>query len=73
MNLFKCSIGKNGLKSKKIEGDNCTPKVFLRLGKVYYRPDRIDKPNTKLKIKKLQKIWVGVMIHIIKIIIKKLS
>ena len=22
---FKCSIGKNGLKKNKLEGDNCTP------------------------------------------------
>ena len=51
--VFKCSIGKNGLKKNKIEGDKSTPKGLFSLGKVYYRPDRIDKPNTKLKIKKI--------------------
>ena len=51
--VFKCGIGKNGLKKNKIEGDKSTPKGLFSLGKVYYRPDRIDKPNTKLKIKKI--------------------
>ena len=32
---FKCSIGKKGLKSKKIEGDNSTPKGNFKIGKVY--------------------------------------
>ena len=30
---FKCSIGKKGLKSKKTEGDNCTPIESLILVK----------------------------------------
>ena len=46
---FKCSIGKNGLKKKKLEGDNCTPVGTFSLGPVYYRSDRVDKPDTKLK------------------------
>ena len=33
---FKCSIGKKGLKSKKKEGDNCTPIGIFKIGKVYY-------------------------------------
>ena len=46
---FKCSIGKNGLKKNKSEGDNCTPIGTFSLGPVYFRSDRIDKPETKLK------------------------
>ena len=46
---FKCSIGKSGLKKNKLEGDNCTPTGIFSLGPVYYRNDRVDKPNTKLK------------------------
>ena len=53
--VFKCSIGKKGLKKIKIEGDGSTPVGLFSLGIVYYRPDRIDKPNTKLKIKKITK------------------
>jgi len=46
---FKCSIGKNGKTSKKIEGDNKTPKGLYALGPLYYRKDRLSKLSTKLK------------------------
>ena len=52
---FKCSIGKKGLKSKKKEGDNCTPIGVFKIGKVYYRSDRIKKLETILKTKKITK------------------
>ena len=52
---FKCSIGKKGLKSKKTEGDNCTPIGIFKVGKVYYRSDRVNKPETVLKTKKITK------------------
>jgi len=48
---FKCCIGKNGVKKHKIEGDNSTPKGIFTLGNLYYRKDRVEKPNTNLKIK----------------------
>ena len=46
---FKCSVGKNGKTSNKIEGDNKTPKGLYTLGPLYYRKDRFPKPSTKLK------------------------
>ena len=52
---FKCCIGKNGLKKNKIEGDKCTPKGIFELGTLYYRKDRVKKPITNLKIKKIKK------------------
>ena len=52
---FKCSIGKKGLKSKKTEGDHCTPIGVFKIGKVYYRPDRIKKIDTMLKTKTIKK------------------
>ena len=52
---FKCSIGKKGLKSKKTEGDNCTPVGVFNIGKVFYRPDRVKKPETNLKTKIITK------------------
>ena len=48
---IKCSIGKNGLKKQKIEGDYTTPKGIFSLGTVYFRKDRVDKPITTLKTK----------------------
>jgi len=46
---FKCSVGKKGFSKNKKEGDYTTPKGIFRLGNVYYRSDRIQKPQTKLK------------------------
>ena len=47
--VFKCSIGKNGLKKNKIEGDKSTPIGTFQLGDLYWRPDRVKKPETILK------------------------
>jgi len=53
--IFKCCIGKNGTKIKKIEGDRSTPKGIFNLGKIYYRPDRVLKPETSFLVKKINK------------------
>ena len=45
---FKCCIGKSGLNRNKKEGDGSTPFGTFKLGKLYWRPDRIKKPKTKL-------------------------
>ena len=52
---FKCSIGKNGLKKNKIEGDKCTPIGIFDLGLLYYRQDRVPKPQTLLETKVIKK------------------
>ena len=52
---FKCSIGKNGFKKNKIEGDKCTPIGLFDIGIVYYRPDHVPKPQTLLKTKIIRK------------------
>ena len=46
--LFRCSIGKNGLAKKKIEGDKKTPIGSFEIGHLYYRKDRVQKPQTLL-------------------------
>ena len=48
---LKCSIGKRGIVSIKREGDKCTPRGIFTLGKLYYRADRVKKPNTILSSK----------------------
>ncbi len=45
---FKCCIGKKGLTFKKIEGDNKTPKGIFKIGDLFYRKDRVNKPTTSL-------------------------
>ena len=52
---FKCCIGKNGVKKRKIEGYNSTPKVIFTIGILYYRKDRVKKPITNLKTKNIKK------------------
>ena len=46
---FKCSIGKNGSTSNKIEGDKKTPKGTYSLGPLFYRKDKFKNPETKIK------------------------
>lgn len=46
--IFKCSIGKNGVSSIKVEGDKKTPKGLYSLGSLYFRKDRVSKPITLL-------------------------
>ena len=52
---FQCCIGKNGFTNKKIEGDKKTPKGTFSLEKLYYRSDKLDKPQTKLKCVEIKK------------------
>ena len=52
---LKCSIGKRGIISVKREGDKCTPRGIFTLGKLYYRADRVKKPNTILSSKIIKK------------------
>ena len=51
---FQCCVGKKGFTSKKIEGDKKTPKGTFSLEKLYYRSDKLDKPQTKLKCIKIK-------------------
>ena len=52
---FRCSLGKEGIKKKRKEGDNITPKGNFRILKVYYRKDRIKKIKSSLKKIKINK------------------
>ena len=52
---FKCCIGKKGLTFYKKEGDNKTPRGLFRIGNLYYRKDRIAKPDTKLTSIKIKR------------------
>ena len=53
--IFKCCVGASGLNKKKIEGDKSTPVGIFKLGTLYYRSDKVSKPKTKLKFKKIKK------------------
>ena len=52
---LKCSVGKKGLSKNKVEGDFKTPSGKFKLGNLYWRNDRVKKPETKLFCKKIKK------------------
>ena len=52
---LKCCIGKKGISKKKIEGDWTTPSGEFKIGNLYWRSDKIKKPETKLFCKKIKK------------------
>ena len=70
---FRCCVGKKGVKQNKLDGDKSTPKGIFEIGLVYYRADRIKKPNTLVKLKLLNLIWHGATILKANSIIKKLK
>jgi len=56
---FKCCVGNKGLTFKKREGDKKTPMGVYNIGNLYFRKDRLLKPETKLKCIEIKKnmIW----------------
>ena len=46
---FNCCIGKNGVTRTKNEGDYKTPLGIFTIGNLFFRKDRIKKPETSLK------------------------
>jgi len=45
-----CSLGRSGIKWLKREGDGATPPKHMPLMWVYYRPDRLRRPKTRLPV-----------------------
>ncbi len=48
-------LGKRALIKEKKEGDKSTPCGTFKIGDVYYRPDRVQKPQANLKCKKIER------------------
>ena len=48
----QCAIGRGGMvaASQKREGDGTTPLGKWRMKRVFYRPDRLDRPETQLPV-----------------------
>ncbi len=47
---MRCAIGKAGFSDDKREGDNKTPLGAYPLRCCYYRPDRVERPQTGLEV-----------------------
>ena len=52
---FRCCIGKKGSTKNKKEGDKKTPRGTFEIENLYYRRDRMNKPETFLKCFKIKK------------------
>lgn len=52
--IFKCALGKNGVKKNKIEGDGCTPAGTFALGELFYRSDRIKKIKSNFRANQIK-------------------
>ena len=52
---FRCALGKAGIRVKKKEGDNITPKGTYKIIRIYCRKDRIRQVKSRIKIYKINK------------------
>ena len=52
---LKCCLGKKGIKKNKVEGDGSTPSGKYGLGMLYFRKDRVNKPECLLSTRAIKK------------------
>ena len=52
---IKCAIGKRGITSNKIEGDEKTPRGTFTLKSILYRKDRIPKIRSNIEKKEIRR------------------
>lgn len=55
--MWRCASGRGGVRIDKAEGDGATPAGIWQLGRVFYRPDRLKAPETKLTVLPLEPNW----------------
>lgn len=49
-----CALGRNGCRALKREGDGVTPIGRWRVREVFYRPDRMRRPPTRLPVRAIR-------------------
>lgn len=47
---YRCALGRSGIARQKIEGDGATPAGNFPLRRIYYRADRLPRPDTRLPV-----------------------
>lgn len=50
---YRCTLGKAGVVEDKREGDGATPVGKFPLRRVFYRSDRVDRPQTALQTREI--------------------
>ncbi|MEE2705351.1 MAG: L,D-transpeptidase family protein [Pseudomonadota bacterium] len=53
--IIKCTLGRNGIKKNKIEGDGSTPAGLFHLREIFYRQDKVTIPFSNLKTNIIKK------------------
>ncbi len=50
---YRCALGRGGVRDDKAEGDGATPAGRFFLRRVFYRGDRISKPETGMPVREI--------------------
>ncbi len=50
---YRCAVGRGGIGVKRGEGDGVTPIGRFPLRRVFFRPDRLEPPDTRLSVRPL--------------------
>ena len=53
--IFPVALGRSGIRQNKREGDGATPRGRFRLLRIWWRPDRLTLPRTKLPLRRIGK------------------
>ena len=48
--IFPCALGRSGIRMLKREGDGATPQGRYRALRAFWRPDRVERPQTRLRL-----------------------
>jgi L,D-peptidoglycan transpeptidase YkuD (ErfK/YbiS/YcfS/YnhG family) len=62
---FPCLLGKSGRRHRKREGDGASPVGIWKLEQLYYRPDKMSRPQTSMRCKPLKPTdgWCDAKFH----------
>jgi len=50
---IRVAIGRSGILANKREGDGATPRGVFRLVRLWWRPDRMPRPRTRLPVRRI--------------------